>query len=297
MRASADLIAEKLWFGTASLGLPDYGHPVSEFRSDPERMLEHLYNRGFRQFDTAASYGYAERSVASLVCQHEDCVVATKVGSEFNPEMACTLDIMIRELERSLSLLSKIDILYLHKSTPEVLSDERLFSHLDEYIQSGDIKKIGASVYGESELLQAIQHPQIDVIQVAGCILDWSLLQLGSRVLRKKIVCRSVFLQGLLAKGRSEIYDLPDKSVFVERLELITALSTKLGVNNGQLSLWFVLRLLGDVDVVIGSRSIDSVNENLAILDREFDASLFNEVMKYGDSSYDFMNPRLWEKN
>ena len=296
MSARDDLAIERLWFGMASIGLQDYGHPVSESKTDPIMMLENMYALGVRKFDTAANYGCSEELLASLVRQHKDCVVATKIGSEFYPNRVGSLDNAIRELERSLSLLSKIDTVYLHRSTADVLYDELMFKRLEQYMRSGDISRLGASVYGKSQLISAIEHERIDIIQVAGCILDWSLLRLRPSTVDKKIVCRSVFLQGLLFKDRSEKYCLPDSSVFQERMAVITALSDRLGVNSGQLSLWFVMNVLPEVDVVVGSRSLSSVKRNLAVLEREIDISMFDEILEFGNKSYDFMNPRLWVK-
>lgn len=296
MKRSTDLITERLWFGTAPIGMPNYGHPTSGSRTDPRSMFEYLYSQGVRKFDTASNYGSAEKLLASFVSQRNDCIVATKIGAEFHPDQVSSLDGMIRELERSLSLFSKIDTVYLHKSTPEVLSNEILFSKLEQYVQSGDVRKLGASVYGEEQLLNASQNDCIEVIQVAGCILDWSLVRLCLSVSDKKVVCRSVFLQGLLFRDRSNSYYLPDSSVFEERFSTVKDLSDRLRINSGQLSFWFMMHVLDNVDIVFGSRSIGSVNENLAILDRVFDLAMFDQVMRYGDRSFGFMNPRLWKR-
>jgi aryl-alcohol dehydrogenase-like predicted oxidoreductase len=291
-----DQVGDRLWFGTASIGMPNYGHPRSGTSSDSGAVLDHVYKLGVRKFDTAANYGSAEQTLACLVSQHKDCKVSTKIGSRFYPDRAGSIDELISELERSLSLFSKIDTVYLHRSTPDVLSFDLLFSRLDQYMRNGDIAKVGASVYGAQELSHAIEHEQIDVIQVAGCILDWSLIRLCLGALDKKIVCRSVFLQGLLSPCNAARYHLPDGEVFDERLSAVTDLSARLGVNNGQLSFWFMMRAISGVDVVFGSRSITSVNENLAVLKHNFERHLFDGVMSYGEKSFEFMNPRLWIK-
>ena len=127
----------ELGLGLLEIGKP-WGHVPSAVPEEREAIefLEFAYESGIRYFDAAASYAVAEqrfgRFLRSLTpAQRATITVATKFGEHWDfekdePFVDHSFDGLARSLENSFKLLGKIDVLQLHKATPEVLRSDEL---------------------------------------------------------------------------------------------------------------------------------------------------------------------------
>ena len=57
---------DKYIFGSAGLGMPEYGFSSFNKPSSSNSYLRHIYNVGVRNIDTAPSYGYSEKTVGKF---------------------------------------------------------------------------------------------------------------------------------------------------------------------------------------------------------------------------------------
>ena len=166
----------ELGLGIIGLGKP-WGHVPAEVPSEREaiELLEFAYDTGIRYFDSAPSYGIAEDRLGKFLCsldplQRTQVRVATKFGEHWNAEQQQpfidhSFNALCRSLDKSLRHLERIDILQLHKTTPEVLRSTGL-DRAWEYATSLGIPMHGASV---SDLLSArivIDDPRYRCIQL-----------------------------------------------------------------------------------------------------------------------------------
>jgi aryl-alcohol dehydrogenase-like predicted oxidoreductase len=145
-----------LGLGIIGLGKP-WGHIPSEVPSERAaiELLEFAFDMGVRYFDSAPSYGVAEERMGkflrSLDPVHRNQLrIATKFGEHWDaakgePFVDHSFDALCRSLDISLRNLGRIDVLQLHKTTPEALQSDDLRRAWD-YAASLRIPMSGASV-------------------------------------------------------------------------------------------------------------------------------------------------------
>jgi aryl-alcohol dehydrogenase-like predicted oxidoreductase len=79
---------------------------------------------------------------------------------------------------------------------------------LKRFREQGGAKYLGVSVYGADEALAAIEHPDMDIIQIPANAWDGRMVRAGvfdrAREQDKLLFVRSVFLQGLLLLSPEE---------------------------------------------------------------------------------------------
>ncbi len=166
----------ELGLGIIGLGKP-WGHVPGEVPSERDaiELLEFAFETGIRYFDSAPSYGIAEerlgRFLRSLDRQQRGQMrVATKFGEHWNAETGQpfvdhSYDALRQSLDASLRRLERIDILQLHKTTPEALCSADLGRAWDYAAQSG-IPILGASVSDVHSAGLVIGEPRYTCIQV-----------------------------------------------------------------------------------------------------------------------------------
>ena len=151
----------QLGLGIIGIGKP-WGHIASEVPPQREavELLEFAYLTGIRYFDSAPSYGVAEERLGIFLRsldqqQRNGLRIATKFGEHWNadrnePFVDHSYDALCRSLDRSLEHLGRIDILQLHKTTPEALRSADLARAWEYAASLGTtslgITRIGASV-------------------------------------------------------------------------------------------------------------------------------------------------------
>jgi len=146
----------ELGLGIIGLGKP-WGYMASEVPTERNaiQLLEFAYQSGIRYFDSAPSYGIAEERLGKFLRslngpQREQVRIATKFGEHWDAEqqqpfVEHSYDALRRSLDASLKHLGRIDVLQLHKTTPEVLLSTDLDRAWD-YAASLGIAMFGASV-------------------------------------------------------------------------------------------------------------------------------------------------------
>lgn len=144
-------------------------------QAEASALLDEALRLGVRVFDTAASYGDGEakfgRWLATLDSESRGGLfVATKFGEHWDDARGEPFDDHSRaalnmSLERSLSRLGRIDLLQVHKTTPQVLESSALDEALSEALRAG-IPMLGASVRDEVSARMAIADPRFSQIQI-----------------------------------------------------------------------------------------------------------------------------------
>jgi aryl-alcohol dehydrogenase-like predicted oxidoreductase len=139
-------------------------------------LLEFAYLLGVRYFDTAPSYGdgVSEERLGNFLRsitaqQRAGVTAATKMGEHWDaardePYADHSFDALRRSLDRSLARLGQIDILQLHKTTPQALASEGV-KRAWEYARSLGIARLGPSVSDLESARIAVETPQLSVMQ------------------------------------------------------------------------------------------------------------------------------------
>jgi aryl-alcohol dehydrogenase-like predicted oxidoreductase len=145
--------------------------------ADALQFLEFAYKLGLTFFDTAPSYGgISEERLGKFLKtltpeERQKITIASKFGDHWNAQTNTayvdhSYDALRASLDNTLLHLGKIDLLQLHKTTPDVLRSTAFRKAL-EYAQSLGISTFGASVSDaesgfmvcDDESLTAIQLP------------------------------------------------------------------------------------------------------------------------------------------
>jgi len=175
-------------------------------------LLETALDVGIRFFDTAPSYGTSEGRLGEFLrrlgpIRLQDLTIATKFGEHWNAEQSSgyvdhSYDSLCRSLECSLRRLPKIDILQIHKATPQVLLDQGVRKAL-EYARSAGIKSIGASVSDMEAAMAAIEADEFSLIQLPFNQIRPELepVFLTAREHNKQLAVNRPFGEGKLVSG------------------------------------------------------------------------------------------------
>lgn len=135
--------------------------------------LHQAIDSGVNFIDTADVYGdgRSERLIAELKkSRKEQIIVATKAGRRLPRQ---TVEGYSREnltawIDRSLTNLATdtLDLLQLHCPPTELYARPEVFGMLDDFVKAGKIRFYGVSVEKIEEALQAIEHPNVQTVQI-----------------------------------------------------------------------------------------------------------------------------------
>lgn len=137
-------------------------------------LLNTAVKLGIRYFDTAPAYGLGEERfgnfLKTLNSDHlRNVIVATKCGEYWDDNTSTThvnhsYEVLCRSIDQSLARLPKIDILQIHKATPQVLADDGVRQAL-EYAKSKGIASFGVSVSDLETANIAVVDPMFSLLQ------------------------------------------------------------------------------------------------------------------------------------
>lgn len=163
------------------LGVLEIGRPwgfvpgVAPPEAQALELLECAFELGIRYFDSAPSYGVAEERLGKFLRslrpdERASVVIATKFGEHWDtaadgPFVDHSFPALSASLHRSLDVLGKIDVLQLHKSSPEVLRSEAIAKAWD-LARSLGVSACGPSVSDVESACLALESGQYQMMQV-----------------------------------------------------------------------------------------------------------------------------------
>ncbi len=202
---------DNLILGTASFR-NGYGVANKFIEYDVEsvrEIIETAQKFGIKRFDTAPSYGLAQRYLGEYL----DHKLKPKISSKISSFDASTPKLILESVVSTLSQTKadKIENLYLHDAESLTgANGSQTMAGLTQVLSLDLVERIGLSVYNLDELLRAKElFPQLTVFQVPENICDrrlWKsqeLIELHQE--GNHFVIRSVFLQGLLLMVSEQI--------------------------------------------------------------------------------------------
>lgn len=142
---------------------------------DALAALHQAVDSGVNFIDTADVYGdgRSERLIAALKKQrknNEKIIVATKAGRRLprqtvegysRENLTAWVDDSLRNLAAE-----SLDLLQLHCPPTELYDRPEVFAILDDFVRAGKIRYYGVSVEKVEEALRAIEHPNVQTVQI-----------------------------------------------------------------------------------------------------------------------------------
>jgi len=199
-----------------------WGHIDSPTPEEEEvhDFLSNARNIGIFYFDTAASYGKSEERLGTYLAslsqaERKKIIVSTKFGDhwDFTKNEAYvdhSYNALKKSLDNSLSLLKKIDLLYLHKAHIQSLHNPDVTKAFN-YAKEKGIETFGASVSDIESAEYVLQSDFYSVIQLPYNIVNtkFSAIIDQATKLGKIVVINRPFNMGgmLYDKTQGEISD------------------------------------------------------------------------------------------
>jgi aryl-alcohol dehydrogenase-like predicted oxidoreductase len=289
--------------GTAQLGM-DYG--IANVQGQPteeqaREIVKTALGYGINCFDTAQAYGNSEITLGKALkyCgAASDIKIVSKLSPELQPTDNKSVEQSIETSRQNLGI-DQLWCLMLHRADWIDVWGEGLGQTLGAGKESGDIKYLGVSVYSLDGARRALEHPNIQVIEVPCNLWDQRMLREGIFNLAKKrdklCFVRSIYLQGLLLLSPENVA----KKLPVARgaSQKWCKLAAKFGMEREHLSISFGLSL--NMPLVIGAESIQQVNENVRLCEQSpLSADATQQIWDKMSPvlSDDIVSPMLWGK-
>lgn len=299
----------RLGLGTAPLG--GLYEAVPESRA--HATLERAFELGLRYFDTAPLYGHglAEERTGSVLQRkpRDEFALSTKVGRLLKPGQPSpdgqfkgtpnvvpvfdfSYDGVLRSFEESLSRLGldRVDVLLIHD--PDDHYQEALngaYPALARLRDEGVVGAIGAGMNQSEMLVRFTRETDLDCFLLAGryTLLDQGALAELLPLCEQRgiaIIAGGVFNSGILAgpvPGAPFNYE-PASAELVERAQQIASICAGSGVPLKAAAVQFAIGHPAVSCVLVGCRSVEHLEENIRLFEREIPMDLWSELKAEG---------------
>jgi aryl-alcohol dehydrogenase-like predicted oxidoreductase len=282
----------KLILGTVQFGL-NYGVNNSSGKpnyNEIKSILDYAYENGVRELDSADVYGDSQEIIGQFELASPN---RFKLMSKFVDDQGETFE---KYLFKSLKRLNRIflDGYYFHR-----FSDFEKFNFFDQVY---DLKKrnilgvLGVSLYSNEQLKIAIDHPDIDLIQLPFNLLDSNSekqnLLIRAKENGKKIYIRSIFLQGLFFKKPDNLPNQFLSLAHAIRTLHDIAITTNFSIED--LCMAYVSSKFFIDGIVIGVDNLNQLKSNINSSKLTLDQEIITEIEKITISDRNLLNPSLW---
>ena len=282
----------KLGIGTAPLG--GLFREVSE--DEAAATVEAAADAGITYFDTAPRYGHgqAEERLGRLL--PDGSTVSTKTGWILEPDGGARMDFTergIREsFESSLKRLgrSSVDVLYLHD--PDDYADDIRrtgYRAVRKLRDEGLVGAIGFGMNHSAPLAAYVEQYEVDVVLIAGrfSLLDHEAAEVLLPLCRQRgtsVVVGGVFNTGLLADPNpAAMFNYrPVDAEALRRAQRCAQVCAEYDVPLPAAAIQFPYLHPAVTSVVVGCRSAAEVTANVAALDTDVPAELWQALSAEG---------------
>jgi aryl-alcohol dehydrogenase-like predicted oxidoreductase len=297
----SQLSLKRIGLGTVQFGV-DYGITNAKGKvpqAEAKKILTHAATIGINMIDTACQYGNSESVIGTLNSDIYQFKIVTKTPVSNNPKIDSSFcNEVILKFQSSLSNLgiNKAYGLLVHNAS-DILKpgSEKLIEALEMIRLSGNVEKIGVSIYDAHDIEAILKIFLPDIIQVPLNILDQRLIKSGSLYELKKrgieVHSRSLFLQGILLENSNLLpnYFFPIRHCF----QSIENFAKEQKLTQLELCLLFGLSVTEVDRLIIGIASFHEFLKLKASL-----AKIINyqaeDMAHLSISEEKYINPSLW---
>jgi len=282
-----------------SLGAMSFGMGFTRDTNVDERLAARLVHRaldaGVNLFDSAETYaqGRSEEVLGrALRGRRDDVLLVTKVGFADLDPGALSYDNVVAACEASLHRLGvdHVDLYLLHRADRATPIEETLRA-LDDLMSRGLVGQIGVDNYRAWEIAgsvahrRALQRPAFSAVEVylslIGRQAEHEILPYA-RTEDLGVLVHSPLAGGLLTsrndtpgtRGRRRVGGLPefDPTTRNRALAVLERIACAHAVSMAQIALAWVLAQPGIATAIVGARTVEQLDDNLAAADLELHA-------------------------
>lgn len=200
--------AKKIIIGTWPLS-GDYGYINYK---NVIKILEHSYRKGFKEYDTAPSYGNGsmEFVLGNLFFDKKDIKINSKVGNMPFGNKSFDLDSLKVSIDQSLKRLRRdtINILFLHNPRINSKTMDKCISFLDELKRNKVIKHSGISLAKNFKYDNKILK-NFDIVQDDANLLSQEYKKISLNK-NQKFFGRSPYASGILTGALNKKFEKDD---------------------------------------------------------------------------------------
>ncbi len=312
------------------LGAMNFGAPTSE--EDSRRIILRALDAGINFVDTADVYnnGESERIVGATLKdsgRRDEVILATKVYNPMGPgpnDRGNSRRHIIQGCEASLRRLQTdyIDLYQLHRPQAAIPIEETLAA-LDKLVQDGKVLYIGTSTFAAWMLMEALmvsemkglarfvsEQPPYNLLDrrienelVPLCmkygvaILPWSPLAGGMLAGRYRKGEALASDSRMARMGLSSLFGERMTEQALEAAERVSELAAQAGMTASQLALLWCKDQPGITAPIIGPRTMEHLDDQLAVLDKTLSPDLaeaMDKVVPPGGNVTDYLNSNEW---
>ena len=290
-------INERLIFGSAAFGMPKYGFSSSNIPSHFNNYLKYIYGKGIMHIDTAPSYGHSQKTIGIYNKNNfQKFKIWTKVDGLIK-NSHFTIDKVFDSVKDSKKKLNidQIECLYLHQNDIGIIEDKFVQKALNEIKLSGLVKKVGVSIYSALELKSSMYIDVYDVIQLPVSVTNTHLYNIAHKhSCKKKLVARSIFLQGTLLNIESKKESFNYYNEISAVVNLLKELAYSYSVDYLAMLLSYVVSLEDLQHIIISSKNkknLDIMLRNTGLKLRDDLKSILYDI---SNQENEWTNPRNW---
>ena len=297
------LKVSELCLGTMTFGGKGRFAAIGSLGQEPvDALMKRAINGGINFIDTANVYseGMSEeltgQSIRNLGLHRDDLVLATKVRGKMGEkpnDSGLTRKHIIQQAEASLRRLQVdyIDLYQIHSYDPLTPFEETL-SALDQLVQAGKVRYIGASNLAAWQLMKALDYSHYH--QIAKFVSLQAYYTIAGRDLERELIpllqdqnlglmVWSPLAGGLLsgkysrdkekeADGRRANFDFPpvNRDRAFDIIDQLQPMAKVKGTTVAGLALAWLLQRPAVTTVIIGANKMEQLEDNLKSIDLQF---------------------------
>ena len=293
---------KKILIGTAQFGY-DYGVTNTDGKVSKEivqDLIDLSVSNGISGFDTAQSYGVAEKVLGENLPRKNNF----KIISKLNPQQNTKFDLRKKDewesmFKKTLSQLQvkRLDGFLVHSSKDINRPDSTLLiDWLRSLRERKLVKKIGVSIYDIEELDQ-LPLNEIQILQFPLSIYDQRFYRSGLLKKLKEnnivIIARSIFLQGLILQESNNLPHWVSKEIRKKHDYLIEYAKIK-NLSLLEIAIQYILSIKEVDYLALGITNVKEMKCLINACDLDIRDDLNYEQFAINDK--DFIDPRRWSK-
>lgn len=292
----------QLALGTAQLGMAYGIANVSGKPTDRQAkaLIAQAWHEGIRCFDTAQAYGDSETVLGDcleVTSSRERPRIITKLHPAAHLHALADIEGRVRSSVERLRIPSLWGLL-LHREEFLDQWHNTLGDTLRLLKKKGLVQHLGVSVYHPERALQALDYPDLDLIQVALNIFDRRMWRSGilahAHRIGKTIFIRSIYLQGLALMAPEDVPAQIPRAF--EAVNSLARFCRQRGLTRREFALGYARHLAPHACFVIGAETVPQVVQNIAVFRQPGPAVQFVEewTREWEEDIEPLINPSLW---